>query len=72
MALNKVFVIVTICLLTGFLIGYAVGSAMTINWVIDKGVSFMEQEGLNISIDKAQLQEIINRYKVQIDVRYPG
>jgi len=71
-ASTKIIVIVTIFLLIGFVIGYAVGSAITINWVIDKGMAFIKQEGLNMSLDKAQLQDIINRYQLQINTKYPS
>jgi len=59
-----------IMLLVGGIVGYAVGSAVTLNWAVDKGLHFLSLKGIEVDVDKEELTHALNTYHNAIGEAY--
>jgi len=59
-------VIICTIILIAFVAGTTYGSTNSLNWCVKTGINFIEAKGVNISIDKEEIYQLIGRYKTAI------
>ena len=64
--MKKIIFIAIIALLIGGIIGYTISLAVLLNFAVTKGVSYLEFQGINVSIDRGQIAQDLWRYKNRI------
>ena len=53
-------------LVIGLTIGFMIGGAITLNWVVRVGLSFLELKGIEIDVNRGELTRAIDMYKNNI------
>lgn len=68
---NKLFVVLLVVSVSAFFIGYSVGGYMTMNWLVDRAIGFMQMGGIEINMSAEMIANGLWSYKQQVTRCYP-
>lgn len=68
---KKMLACAIIGMLFGVMIGFGIGSAVTINWGVGKAMYFLKLKGVELDIEEDEIIWGVNKYKRVIDMNWP-